>query len=395
MKKLNIALIGFGTAGRGFYEAWQQLGTARFNIHGVAVKNGEKKRNGLHLEATTDVLALINDPAVDVVVEATGNVKDAKFWYEATIKNRQLFVTANKQLVAQLSGFGNQNLLYEASCGGALPIVRLLETCFPHGVSSIRSVLNGSTNYILTRIFVDGFSFNDGLLIAKEAGFVEADERLDLDGGDPATKLRILCRHAFGIRLLTDDVAVFPLLGFNDVDVKFIRRNKLAVRYIATAALDEGKIVARVAPELVAEEHPFAKVLNEENAVSIIDKGGESYFFKAKGAGKQPTGTALFNDLEAWSQGFRYKKRKLAKAKSSPEISEVIVRTTVDFRDQLTAETIESWIEGGFRFYRLRCYLHELAQIAVVKSGEACVFVVGKEVSRQRFKPESVLSIEY
>ena len=80
MKKLNIALIGFGTAGRGFYEAWQQLGTARFNIHGVAVKNGEKNRNGLHLEATTDVLSLINDPAVDVVVEATGNVKDAKIW---------------------------------------------------------------------------------------------------------------------------------------------------------------------------------------------------------------------------------------------------------------------------------------------------------------------------
>ncbi|MBI1266537.1 MAG: homoserine dehydrogenase [Cryomorphaceae bacterium] len=389
MKKLNIALIGFGTAGRGFYEAWQQLGTTRFNIHGVAVKDGEKERYGLHLNATTDVLGLINDPTVDVVVEATGNVKEAKLWYDATIKNRQVFVTANKQLVSQLNAFGNQNLLYEASCGGALPIVRLLETCFPHGVSSIRGVLNGSTNYILTRIFVDGFTFNDGLLIAKEAGFVEADERLDLDGGDPATKLRILCRHAFGLRLHADDVSVFPLIGFNDVDVKFIRRNNLVVRYIATATVEDGKITARVAPELVAAEHPFAKVLNEENAVSITDRGGESYFFKAKGAGKQPTGTALFNDLEAWSQGFRYKKRKLAKAKSTPEIEEVIVRTGNDFRSELTdAETIESWVESGQRFYRLRCCLNELARIPNVRSGEASVFVVGKDLTQKTFKPE-------
>lgn len=385
--KVKIALLGYGTVGQGFAEVLSQLGSDRFGIHGVAVRNSSKDRHSA-FTFTTNVEALIADPKVDVVVEATGNTDSILQWYHLANALGKPFVTANKAFVSRYPQL-RENLFYDAACGGAMPAIRFSDAVFYQGVNAVRGILNGSTNFILSSVFLDGLRFADALLIAKERGFVEPDERLDLNGQDPAAKLSILVRHLFKAEVKPSQVAVIPLLAFGEEDVRFIRRRKLGLRYIATAKKEGDLLALRVVPELLPLDDAFLDVRGEENALSITDSVGECYFLKARGAGRTPTGVALFNDVLAAVDGHAYKpsvRHRLADAKGDVE---AVVRSQSGVATLLTlSKVLGRWNENGQVFEHLICPLDELVTLCHLDAGLQ-PYLVSDALRGSRFLPAS------
>jgi homoserine dehydrogenase len=385
-KKINIALLGFGTAGQGFYEVTEALGSESYAIRGVAVKDKGKKRKE-NIPFTFEAEKLIADPLVHVVVEATGDVDATLQWYRLANALGKPFITANKQFVSRYPQL-TDGLLYEASCGGALPTIRFGESAFFQGVQSVQAILNGSTNYILSSVFSENATFKDALSRAKAAGFVEPDERLDLNGYDPAAKLAILCRHLFGLRVRPSQVEVIPLTSFSEIDVDFIRRRKLSIRYLATAVKTNKGIRLRVVPEILPENNLFNLVQFEENALLVTDKAGEEYFVKAKGAGRVPTGVALFNDLEAWRKGVCYRNNERLEVVAEHEICEAVVRSPSGVNTLLAgAETIAGWQESGWVYEHLRCSLNTLTALSEQEESIQAL-IVSNDLIGVRLKPD-------
>ena len=385
--KVNIALLGFGTVGQGFAEVLSQLGSDRFAIHGVAVRDTGKLRNGDY-SFTTNVEALIADPKVDVVVEATGNTDSILQWYHLANALNKPFVTANKAFVSRYPQL-RENLFYDAACGGAMPAIRFSDAVFYQGVQSVRGILNGSTNFILSSVFLDGLRFADALQLAKDRGFVEPDERLDLNGQDPAAKLSILVRHLFKAEVKPSQVAVIPLLAFGEDDVRFIKRRKLGLRYIATAVKNEERLALRVVPELLPLDDVFLDVRGEENALSITDAVGESYFLKARGAGRTPTGVALFNDVQAAVDGDVYKPSHRQRSTDASGDVEAVVRSSGGIATQLSSgQILGRWSENGQVFEHLICRLDELVALSNLNN-DVQPYLVSDALRGARFLPSS------
>lgn len=385
--KVRIALLGYGTVGQGFAEVLSQLGSERFVIHGIAVRDRTKVRNAAYT-FTTNVDALIADPKVDVVVEATGNTDSILQWYHLANALSKPFITANKAFVSRYPQL-RENLFYDAACGGAMPAVRFSDAVFYQGVSAVRGILNGSTNFILSSVFLDGLRFADALHIAKERGFVEPDERLDLNGQDPAAKLSILVRHLFKAEVKPSQVAVIPLLAFGEADVRFIRRRNLGLRFIATAKKEGDSLALRVVPELLPLNDAFLDVRGEENALSITDAAGESYFLKARGAGRTPTGVALFNDVLAAVDGHAYKSSLRHRLTDTKSDVEAVVRSQNGISTQLsTGHVLGRWSESGHVFEHLVCPLDELVTLAHLDT-QLQPYLVSDALRGTRFLPAS------
>lgn len=322
-QKIRIGLLGLGQVGGGLVEILEakrarfakQLGVD-FEIRKIAVRNPAKKR-ALKVPAhllTDNAKMVVKDPSIDVVVELIGGKKDARTLVLEAIKAGKHVVTANKALLAEhgdeifkLAYKKKRWICFEASVAGGIPVMKALrEGLVANKIDSIASIINGTSNYILSHMTENGISFDEALKMAQKKGYAEADPTLDLDGTDAAHKLAILSRYAFNGSIDFQSIYREGIKNIQSEDIQFARHFGYRIKLLATAKRSPEGLEARVQPALVSEKHILANVNGSFNAVQICgDEVGEVLFY-GRGAGSHPTASAVLADLVDIAKGGIY-----------------------------------------------------------------------------------------
>jgi homoserine dehydrogenase len=316
MKTLKVGMLGCGVVGsqiaRLLVENKSDLTSragANLELVKVAVKNIKTKREGIPSNLLTDdANSIVNDPEIDLIIEVIGGITPAKELILTAIKNGKSVVTANKALLAQAGAElytaadnANVDLYYEAAVAGAIPILRpLRESLVGDQVLRIMGIVNGTTNYILTKMDESGTAFEDGLKQAQALGFAEADPTADVEAIDAASKAAILAGLAFHSRVSDTDVYREGITKITATDVKVAKAMDMVIKLLAIAELTpEGEISVRVHPALLSRTHPLASVRESFNAVFVEAKSAGQLMFYGRGAGGEPTASAILGDLVA------------------------------------------------------------------------------------------------
>ena len=313
-KVINIGLMGCGTVGGG---VWKVLDTNRdiirkrvgieISIKKVLEKDVDKaKAAGVPVKKITSKPEIIlDDPDIDVVVEVIGGTTLAAELIKKALMAGKSVVTANKDLLAQdgqeLFQIAEQNkvdLLFEASVGGGIPIIRPLKECLAaNRVETVYGIVNGTTNYMLTKMSDEGSSYSDVLAEAKQKGYAEADPTSDVEGYDAARKLAILASIAFNTRVSFKDVFVEGITKVTARDIMYARELNCAVKLLAIGKDLDGKIEVRVHPTFIPQNHPLASVNDVFNGVFIHGDAVGDVMFYGRGAGELPTASAVVGDV--------------------------------------------------------------------------------------------------
>lgn len=327
-KKIKLGLFGFGVVGQGFYELARQ-GDFSFEIKKIGVRNMEKPRTAPARYFTTRADELLDDPEIDIIVEAISETKPAFQLVSQALEKGKLVASASKKMLAthidELLGLQAKHgyrLRYEAAVAGAIPILNLLEGALQHEkITRLEGILNGTCNYILTRMRKESLSFYQALQFAQQEGFAEADPTLDISGQDAAYKLSLLALHAFGEVLPPDGIDRKGIDGLSEAAVQGAGRLGQRYRLIATLGSGPaGSLQAAVRPGPIASDNLLYQVEEELNAVQLTLSGAGPQAFTGRGAGAHATGSALLADVLQLlnGQGYGYKKYKAKQLAALP-----------------------------------------------------------------------------
>ena len=315
MKKINIGLIGLGVIGRGVLRILSQKRkffkkryNVDFNIAKVCDKN-PKLRKKLNLSPkifTTKFQEIINDDNIDVVIELIGGINPARDIVLRSLNSGKSVITANKALLAQdllsilkVASKNKGRIRFEASVCAGIPIIKSLrEGLNANRIDSLIGIINGTSNYILSKMTGEGCSFFEALLEAKKRGFAERNPSLDIKGFDSAHKLSILAFLAFGKHVLQKDIYVKGIDEISPLDIKYAEELGLVIKLLAIAKKSNKNVLeVRVHPTLISEDHPLASVGGIFNAVYVKGELVDDLLFFGKGAGQLPTASAILSDL--------------------------------------------------------------------------------------------------
>ncbi len=338
-KHLKLGLFGFGCVGQGLYHVLNETHGIKAEIKKICVKNRDKQRILDKAQFTFDKNEILLDPEINVVVELIDDAKAAFEIVKAALQNGKHVVTANKRMIAEnleelyhLQQQCNRSVLYEGSVCGSIPILRNLEEYYDNDlITSIEGIFNGSTNYILTKVFEERKSYIEALKGAQDLGFAESDPSLDVKAFDPKFKLTIAIAHTFGVFIKPEEIINIGIQKISPVDLKYARENNLTIKLIARAYKLSGKIFAFVAPQFIPTDHMLANVRNEYNAVLVEGAFAEKQVFIGKGAGGYPTGSAVLSDISALAYDYRYEYKKFAQGDGLPFSNEALVDVVVSF----------------------------------------------------------------
>src|SRR6188768_4138666 len=339
-KKLRLGLFGFGCVGQGLYHVLHEThGGVQAEIKKVCVKTKNKQRPVKENFFTFSKEDILNDSEIDVVVELIDDAKAAFEIVKTALLNGKSVITANKKKLAEhleeiydLQKKTGKAVLYEGAVCGSIPILRNLEEYYDNDLlNSIEGIFNGSTNYILTKVFEEKKSYADALKRAQELGFAESDPSLDVKGYDAKYKLVIAIAHTFGLFVQPEDVINIGIDKISDLDLKFARDNGYFIKLIARAFKLGDKVFGFVAPQFIEATNPFASVRNEYNAVQVQGAFAEKQLFIGKGAGSYPTGSAVLSDLSALSYEYAYEYKKLHQADRFEFSNELVVEAYISF----------------------------------------------------------------
>ena len=316
MKTLKVGMLGCGTVGSQVARLMvankadlTSRAGAELELVKVAVRDTSVKREGISSNLITeDAQSVVNDPSIDLIIEVMGGISPAKELILTALKNGKSVVTANKALLAkdgaalyEAASNANVDLYYEAAVAGAIPILRpLRESLVGDQVLRIMGIVNGTTNYILTKMDESGTAFSDALKQAQDLGFAEADPTADVEGFDAADKAAILAGLAFHSRVTDKDVYREGITKITAADVKVAKAMDMVIKLLAITELtSEGEISVRVHPALISRNHPLASVRESFNAVFVQAKSAGEMMFYGRGAGGEPTASAVLGDLVA------------------------------------------------------------------------------------------------
>ena len=312
-KTIKIGMLGFGTVGAGVVKVLtdnarsidQKVG-APVILKKILVRNPDKVRStDFAGEITTRFEDIIHDPDIDIVVEVMGGEDPAREYQLMALKAGKHVVTANKDVIArygqELFTVAEENhvdLMFEASVGGGIPIVRPLKQCLAgNTIAKVMGIVNGTTNYMLTKMSNERMDFATVLAEAQAKGYAEADPTADVGGFDAARKIAILASIAFGTRVTLDDVYVEGITQISVEDIEYARELGYVIKLLAIAAQTEEAITVRVHPTLLPVSHPLASVNDVFNAIFVQgDAVGETMFY-GRGAGALPTASAIVGDI--------------------------------------------------------------------------------------------------
>ncbi|GEP62488.1 homoserine dehydrogenase [Clostridium beijerinckii] len=314
MKKVKIALLGLGNVGRG---VWMILNSNKeeimkrcgyeVEIAKVLVRDKNKPR-GIEISdelVTTDFNEILKDSSIKIVVEVMGGMEPAREYMLRCMENKKHIVTANKMLLAtggdELFEKADENGImfsYEASVAGGIPIIKGIdESLTANKIETLYGIVNGTTNYILSKMELEGADFDDVLKEAQEKGYAEADPTSDVEGYDAQYKLAILASLAFGSKIDVKNVYREGITKIEAVDMKYAKEFKMGIKLLAIAKETNGKVELRVHPTMIPKKHPLSNVYDSYNAVFIRGNAVGDLMFYGRGAGDLPTGSAVVSDI--------------------------------------------------------------------------------------------------
>jgi homoserine dehydrogenase len=313
-QKINVGIIGLGTVGTGAFRIMQENADLIRHRVGVpvevvkiAVRDVARDR-GLHIPPSLlsdKPSEVIEDPTIDIVVELIGGYEPAKELILTAIARGKHVVTANKALLAvhgaeihAAARRAGVTIGFEGSVGGGIPIIKALkEALAANRILSIYGIINGTSNYILTKMTDEGQAFDNVLREAQRAGYAEADPTFDVGGIDTAHKLAILVNLAFGIPIDLNDIFTEGITAISPLDIDFGKTLGYKLKLLAIAKLHDGKVEVRVHPTMVPDEYPIAKVSGVYNAIQIVGDACQDIMLYGRGAGSMPTGSAVVGDI--------------------------------------------------------------------------------------------------
>lgn len=308
---IGVAVLGFGTVGSGVYEV------LKVNADSIARKAGEELKvlsvldlrdfpgNEVEKVLTHDYKDILNNDDIKIVAEVMGGVEPAFTFSKKALMKGKSVVTSNKAVVAakgpelmKIAKENNANYLFEASCGGGIPIIRpLCVSLTADKINSVKGILNGTTNFILTKMTEEGSSFEDALKTAQKLGYAEADPTADVEGHDACRKIAILSSLAFGKTVDFEEIYTEGITKVTDKDIKYAKKINSVIKLIGSSNNLGDGISAKVAPFIISDRHPLASVNNAFNAIFVNGNMSGDTMYYGSGAGKLPTASAVTADI--------------------------------------------------------------------------------------------------
>jgi homoserine dehydrogenase len=338
-RHLTLGLFGFGCVGQGLYHVLDETQGIKAKIKKICVKHRNKTRPLPQDIFTFNREDVLNDPAIDVVVELIDDADAAFDIVKTALQNGKAVVTANKKMLAEhleeiyaLQQQYGKPVLYEGAVCGSIPIIRNLEEYYDNDLlTGIEGIFNGSTNYILTKVFEEKKSYEVALQQAQALGFAESDPSLDVKGFDPKFKLAIAITHTFGVFVKPENIINIGIDRISDLDLKFAYDNHYAIKLVARAFKIQNRVFGFVAPQFIESTHPLYAVRNEYNAVQLESAFAEKQLFVGKGAGSYPTGSAVLSDISALTYDYQYEYKKLYQSGNLQFSNHLVVEAFVSF----------------------------------------------------------------
>ena len=308
----NIAILGYGTVGSGVIEIinnnknkFVKGMNENLEVSKILVKDIEKYKSNKHRSKITDNFDDIMKEKVDIVVEAMGGVYPSYDYVKRALESKKHVVTANKDLIAEhgakllhIANLNGVELRFEASVGGGIPILKSISDCLiGNNISSIKAILNGTTNFILTKMNDEDMQYENALKLAQELGLAEANPDSDVLGLDAARKLSILSTMAFQKKVDWKNINAKGINIIDSTDFKYAKREGYNIKLLAISKMIEGNVYATVSPVMVRKNSYFGRVKNEYNAILIEGDAVGDVMFSGKGAGMMPTASAMFADI--------------------------------------------------------------------------------------------------
>lgn len=329
-KNITIGLFGFGCVGQGLYDVLNHSQGLKANIEKICVKDRNKKRKIGNEYFTFDREEILKRNNLNVIVELIDNADEAFAIVKDAMNNGVNVVTANKKMLAEnfkelyeLQVKNNVALIYEGSAGGSIPIIRNLEEYYDNELlSSVKGILNGTCNYILTRMELENKDYNEVLKDAQLNGFAESDPWLDVGGFDTKFKTLLLTVHAFGIVLNPEDIFNTGIQNISYDDILYAKQRGLRIKMLAVSHKVGDKFRVYALPHFVDRNSELYNVNYEYNAVEVEGAYSCKQTFVGKGAGSHPTGSAVLSDISALTYDYKYGYKKLKKVIGSKGIIE-------------------------------------------------------------------------
>ena len=320
-KQINIGLFGFGTVGKGLYDVLKKIQPENVSIVKVCVRNVAKhSTEAPELKFTSNADDIFSDTRINFIVELIDDAEAAYGIVKRALQAKIPVVSGNKKMLArhiqemiQLQRDNDTALLYDASACGSIPVIRNLEEYYDNDLLiSVKGILNGSSNFILSKIFNEGMNYAEALKLAQDLGFAESDPTLDIGGWDSLFKLIIITIHAFGVYVEPEQIFTFGIGNMNEHDIQFAHEKRRRVKLVGWAEkVDEDKLVLSVMPHLLSKQKYIYSVEDEFNGVVIKGLFYYKQFMFGQGAGGFPTGSAVLSDITAQLYDYRYQYKKL------------------------------------------------------------------------------------
>ena len=322
-KVIKAALLGFGTVGTGVYKVLKnqekemsaKIG-CKVEIKKILVRNIEKAAAKIEDASllTSQWDEIINDPEIEIVIELMGGINPAKEYILSALKAGKHVVSANKDLIAvhghELLDAAHESkvdFLFEAAVAGGIPIIRPLKQCLAgNHMTEVMGIVNGTTNFILTKMTQEGMEFKDALALATELGYAEADPTADVEGLDAGRKVAIMASIAFHSRVVFDDVYTEGITKITADDIAYAKEFDSVIKLLGVAHNTEGGIEVGVYPMLLNKEHPLASVRDSFNAVFVHGDAVDDAMFYGRGAGELPTASAVMGDIIDVARNIEY-----------------------------------------------------------------------------------------
>lgn len=324
MKKLIIGQIGFGTVGKGIYKVIGNAKNAHAEIKKICVAHKDKDRgeefNAAKPLLTDDVEDIFNDDEINLIVEVIDNAEESYKIVTRALKKGIPVVSGNKIMIAnhlpeliELQKENGAALLYDASSCGSIPVIRNLEEYYDNDLLlEVKGILNGSSNYILSRVFDHDEEYKDALQKAIDMGFAESDPTFDIEGFDSLFKLIIITQHALGVYVKPEDVFIYGISKISNFDIKWAKEKRVKIKLVAQVVkIGEGEFTMFVMPEFVDKSKYIYSVDDEYNGVVIRGEGYDRQFMFGKGAGSLPTASSILSDIMAVRRNYHYEYKKM------------------------------------------------------------------------------------
>ena len=341
-QSIKIGLFGFGTVGQGVYKVLGQTKNAHAEIRRICVRDINKPRKtevpkGL---ITDNADEIFNDPDINLIVELVDNANASYGIVTRALRQGIPVVSGNKAMIARhlpelidLQQKYDTALLYDASSCGSIPVIRNLEEYYDNDLLlEVKGILNGSTNYILSRVFDHGESYDAALRRAQQLGFAESDPSFDIDGYDALFKLIIITVHALGRFVPADEVFTVGISNIHDADIRYAREKGTKIKLVAQVAkVDDKHFTMFVMPELVDKSKYIYSVDDEYNGVVIRGEYYDRQFMFGKGAGGFPTASSILSDIMARLHNYRYEYKKMAYVDRPEYTTDIEVRVYIRY----------------------------------------------------------------